>query len=133
MAFAALANKIFYHRKRISKLNPSFYNCPNECAFDAVKPFDINRNKFCGDCDVKKNDDRFRASVLELWQKRLGENAKKFSFEKVLSALYSILNLEKMPPDKKSVKTRNLLAVYQIEKNRYEFIEAWNSRQEEKN
>lgn len=117
---------MFYKRKRAVRLSPKFFGCPVECCFDQKKPFDNNRREFCGDCDVKKIEDKFKADSLDLWEKRLGEKAKKFRFEKIVSVVYTVIGFEDLPPEKMSVKTRHLLDAYLGEKAKFERIEQFN-------
>jgi hypothetical protein len=65
---------------------------------------------------------------LQLWDKRLGKQAEKFRFEKILSTLYSVIGFEDLSPEKMSVKTKQLLNTYQSEKARFDQIESWNNK-----
>ncbi len=83
---------------------------------------------FCDDCEVKKNRNKFKQTYEANLKSFFGRVPPEFDFEKMVSILYSVLPFRDTPKDEITVKTYQLLEIYNSEKYRKEAIDDFNNK-----
>lgn len=115
----------------LRNLHPGYDECPRICQLSKEK-----RKSYCGDCQVKRNEELFREDCTE--QFKLVEGAEKYEFDSVLGDFYNISSLEAAAPANTfspdwTVLTAHLVSIIRGERNRLDRIRDYNERKKLKN
>lgn len=103
------------------KIPPELNNCPAECP-NLPRYYDPNRRSFCEDCPHKIERDQLKAATEELVFDILARPDTRYGFEAMLRAFHQTAGLKDLPTDQMTVKTAEMVTVYQSEKSRQEAI-----------
>jgi hypothetical protein len=103
------------------KLPPELNNCPVECP-NLPRYYDQNRRNFCDNCPHKLERDNLKAAAEDLIFAMLGTSDTRYGFEKMLSAFHQTAALKDLPREEMTVKTGEMVMVYQSEKSRADAI-----------
>lgn len=99
------------------KLPPELNNCPTECP-NLPRYYDANRQTFCDECPHKIERNNLKAAAEELIFQMLDKTDEKYTVENVLTSVYHTRSLKELPREQMTVKTAEMVMIYQSEKIR---------------
>lgn len=99
------------------KSKEDYGECPTICPENRLKRYDHKRTKQCDTCPRERHWKHFRSDVDELWAER---GVAGYGFTEMLDCFYRISAIQEMPPDKLSLKSSSLLAIFRRERQKAE-------------
>jgi hypothetical protein len=110
------------------ELPPEFDDCPRYCARFSEKERGGNFD-FCNGCDVKSGIEEFEEGTQAMLIERLGEKAKHYSLESLISAVNEVYQLKDFDEDELTPATDILVGVIISLENKQKRIELYNMKQ----
>lgn len=129
MIFRLVCRAYFDREEFRLKLPPELNNCPAECP-ESPRYFDAARRKFCESCPHKLERDNLKEVAEDSIFQTLGRLDERHPFEKVLPVVYQVGGLQELSPNVMTVKTAEMVSVYQSEKHRAEAIKEADRREQ---
>jgi len=110
-----------YHAHALDELDAKYEDCPNTCA-EGFHPL------ACEGCPVKAANEFFQENFKEQLELKLGDDAKKFSLNKLIGTVIDVSEAESLNPGNCSVTTYRLVRTLKTERNLFEKYQRENAK-----
>ena len=104
-----------------------FDDCPDYCARFSEKERKGSKD-YCKGCDIKIAKDNLKEFSEKELDEKLGDRWKRYTFESLLSSVYSVYDIKDFKPHDLTPKAEILVGTFLSEESRQRRIERYNDK-----